>query len=744
MTLERIKTFINQGGESTIPSVYLLPPTTLPVIKGKAAGLSLGLDSVYNPSVVQEFVFENSGIWTSAVQTRIFQTGQGYWLEGLPDSEGFIWVVDIGIVSALTGRYIFYEQNTPLNYDGSYKVERPIPSGKKVIRLKRVDQSTVTTIHQYVVEDLTNKLVRTEYNSLADYTSQDQSVSLEELSKFLLSFTYFRYQSSEDNEVIYYQPGESNPFFSQILDSQFNLLASFISQSPGSRFGSIPASLPTYSTAELLYNEELYSNTQVLTLEPDVFATGVYEIGDRAPLLPDRRVSNRAVAWFLLALTSYKVSFNSYKYDTSIEQVADYLSRQVGPQLLVREGWTNAIPVSTSTQLTESTFSTSAISAIAFLKVYEATKNTKYLELVSEIVKSIEKYFCNRDLLTFSHSLSNSATTAESWAYSYMLFSFLSNSFWLGAAQEKLLGLCKFDYMLSYSSQSPGSATGILAGYESGDRQRNISEALLILELVQYNRVNNSKLQDALINLVRQVTLNPEFNLVATSYLMRSNTLATVSIPLEEFRSHQFYWDFIYQKMASYIPVEFNWFTKEALTISSVLGKLLYSVSKPLASLFSRTNSLNKTKDLLNLTGLQLSEYVRAASIDRYPQETDEELRARYIRTLSRDSLQDFFSVAGITVEVSEYWRKVLVINTFEVTAFETAVAEGHFKGSKYSPNSVEITLDRPYSNSVDLVLEAALPMGVAAHITGTALLQTSKLLEVPVAECMSFDFVVI
>jgi hypothetical protein len=122
----------------------------------------------------------------------IYNSDYEVWVEGLSDGE-YIYVADIGYVHPLNHEMVVWDRNVPLTSGGIFRSRKPIPEGRKIVKIKRINKAKEEVVLHHINQDVNT--FRTSTGHLLNYSYNDQLIDIEELSLTLInillsSFTY--------------------------------------------------------------------------------------------------------------------------------------------------------------------------------------------------------------------------------------------------------------------------------------------------------------------------------------------------------------------------------------------------------------------------------------------------------------------------------------------------------------------------------------------------------------------------
>ena len=184
-------------------------------------------------------------------------------------------------------------------------------------------------------------------------------------------------------------------------------------------------------------------------------------------------------------------------------------------------------------------------------------------------------------------------------------------------------------------------------------------------------------------------------------------------IPSELVKESVFNRSRILSKLKSWIPTEFNWFSKAALesgntsTVLKVLSSLTAGVT---------TQIDLEVRPPLNKHGIELPSFLTKTQIN-------------YISSRPEGSLSgfNFLRFLGIPTVIKEPYKEVLGFAGSEV--FNSSLGFGYLSGSIYSPGVCEVFTGQPIDVSNEKLIEAVQAPGIKYEVTQTIPLLIPNLL---------------
>lgn len=186
-----------------------------------------------------------------------------FFVRGTLDKDNAVYLADFGIVNPIFGNRVIVERNVPFFFKkkvGSIfaRTNKPLPSGIKVVTIKKVTQFGLITIGS-IYGQLEQEFYFP-HNTLVpgrSFTAEDQKIDLENLSLNLLLFTSFKRFQAKDNQFIYRNNNYSSPEIENIIINSADTLVSLVnSDQDVAQLGSIPKTITSYLNNESQYNSE--------------------------------------------------------------------------------------------------------------------------------------------------------------------------------------------------------------------------------------------------------------------------------------------------------------------------------------------------------------------------------------------------------------------------------------------------------------------------------------------------------
>lgn len=385
--------------------------------------------------------------------------GVEYYVRGMSNGKA-VYVVDIGYLHPTCYEPMWVETWVPIYEDGRFQGKHRLPPDvTPFLRVREVTYSRDKVVLHHI-EYGRPTLGRTRTKALLYHNSTDSAVDVEELALTLVGAMLAPCRVSAPCQTV--QGEGPDPYLTPLVLDNLLLLASLLddgnlilpsdistrdacgmltvrgstdtTQIVTGRLGSIPAVLTTYASHDLIYNDALYTREPGYPLEDgilvnscmdelwdDVLAMDDHSLeaydctGDCLDLwsmkevLPSREVSNRAVAWVLLALSTWRHAMGPHPtIDKAIGMATEYLLGEVLGSGLMRQGWTHSDIYRDSVPVPSTTTSTSVVGYIALMKVYDLYRSTRVLSTLVRMYEGMVGHLWDSRWKAFTHGVSNS------------------------------------------------------------------------------------------------------------------------------------------------------------------------------------------------------------------------------------------------------------------------------------------------------------------------------------------------
>ncbi len=718
-------------------------------LEGRINNLKLDSTAVAAPNCFMPGCVAGGGLWTTAITSDISRNNGGtteYWIEGSLDVEGNLWVLDLGIINQATGDFIIKDKSVSIASDGKFKSRITLSESTKIAILKKVTTTTAVTVLHYIGQYRSKqKLSRTRVGYLLNYNAIDQQTDLELLSLGLLPLLFSTYKDTEPNTTIFYTKGELDYKTKQIIEDNLNVLSGLLDfKSTSKRINSIPKTLTTYVNSSLLYEDSTYLDNLVSCVETDCIDSDCIE-SKEVYLTSPREVSTRAVAWFYILVYTYTVYFSSDKYTYLLDLIAFYLENQISANYsLPSKGWTHADILADSTEILTYNLSTAVVTYIALMKHYSYSVDAKYLKLAADIEEALWSQLYNFKDYKFYNSISDSALNVEELSYG-MLFATITNK---SDVVEKLVRLVENNLTVDYGiiKESLVGSQVVLTNkldtinllnttsnlnfttlsYDSSNLiYLSLSNLLLSSSLEKASKANyyvNLKLQEYLTtfnNTLSNVEQTNHF-LYITECVSENNIFDLELLSTDRFSltsNVSFEKNLQLNKLIGSIPVEFSWFSKKALTLSSNLYKLLNSFNKLISVFAVHSKNVITNNFVDSLSEYKLNLYLDSVQTARLPQETDKDVRT-YLSSIWQDNqalytykeVSRVFNRHQLVFTIKDNFKYILKENSNLSTS--TLLGKEYYSGENYSStNIVTITTQQPIANQISKLISKALPI---------------------------------
>ncbi len=746
---ERLVNLHQPGGESIL---FNNKKITLKFIKGSQftdkfylegiiSNLNLSSKAVLDPFCVEESCVVEGGIWTTAITSNISRDNNGiteYWVAGSLDSEGNVWVLDLGIVSSVTGDFLIKDKSVSINNKGYFKSRITLPEGIKLAVLRKVSYSQTTSVLHSFGEYKNNKrITRTKIGYLLEYNAEDQQSDLELLSQGLINLIFSTYKSTELNTVKYFIKGELDFYIKKVIEDNISAIVDLVDfKSTSRRLNSIPKTLTTYLTSDLLYEDKFYLDNIARCVNQECVDDECL-VSKSVFITSSREVSTRAIAWFYLLIYTYSLYLDNSQYTYLLDLLAFYLVNQINAtNNLPSKGWTHADVLSESEEIVEYNLSTAVVVYIALLKHYDYTINSTYLETATNIEEAIWSTFYNfkkKEFNTFniediSYSLLFSNLVNRADVVENLITKIESNLILdYGVVKESLNGVNIVNLnklSQDYLKINPISLnfTTLTNPYTS---LLDISNSnLFLVYSLQLSQLNQYYLSFKLQNYITTFldTLNRVESTNTVVYLC--SCLSNPSLyNLEVIQKGDYYLtsslsferSLILKKLLD-LPTNYGWFAKKALQFTGSVYKLLKSIGNNLSTFNVFSKDIISNNYLNSLKGFRLLTYTKLLRFFRLPQELDSEL-VSYISSVLGGQENSITSV-GLSKKInrfnvanfnSEPYNQILKLNS---TKSQTLLGTDYYIGTNYaSTNIAEVTVLQPITSIIEKEINNSLPV---------------------------------
>lgn len=635
------------------------------------------------------------------------------WYPGALDYLGNSYVVDIGYINdrySDVGSITYYDYNVPINSNGEFVSTTKFIDGVLAIRLKRVTKLNVSILRVFIYP-LDIHLMRT-YHALGSKERDNYYTNLEALSLSLIQIMlsgYLEPHKCVERRGFWYLESYLEDVLKEEYDLLYRLMDNVSQLKYISRYSSIPLRLSVFALSEPIYDDRYFPS-----LSRDLFVDYLFEDNcfGTCIMIPgsDREVSNRALAWLLYSLATYRKVFpnnNNNKYLIFLNRIANYLIMNIDHRYrLTYRGWTHNDVYSYSELVDDFPTSTSVVTCLALLKAYDITKEVTFLEVGTDLYQGIMNYLYLPEMQVCAHSLDVDGISLDSLLHSLWLFLELNNA----PLVEKVLKLLLIrlkprDNIPYYSS----------VYYEDslGNRSEVVHDSISIITQVISNLIDDiipfytidedfiNPINDDLYQYIYLSILSHRLNESLPSYMYESLPIEIINYfkhKLSDFdcKNNSFHSlirtnilnqnllfghplfnieclesvntlissrKYIYNLLKGSIPTRFGWFSRSALLPSGNLGKLLLAFSKALSPSVVFINRLIEFFPLGEAKGILLDERGNEIDMPRFSGETNEEYidRVNKFTNLSsgtRLGLQNLLSLYKINSSISR--RKVL------------------------------------------------------------------------------------
>jgi hypothetical protein len=402
-----------------------------------------------------------------------------YYVRGMSNGKA-VYVVDIGYLHPTCYEPMWVETWVPIYEDGRFRGKHTLPVGvTPFLRVREVTYSRDRVILHHI-EYGRPTLGRVRTNSLLYHNSTDSAVDIEELAVTLVGIMLAPCRVKAPCQTV--QGNGPDPYLNPLVLDNLILLAGLLDNGtvilPSSmsttdacgisgattstlttavvtnRVGSIPKTLTTYATYDLIYNDALYTKQPSYPLEDGILVNTCmgkywddeYPVDDHTleeydctaecvdkwdvkEVLPSREVSNRTVAWVLLALSTWRHAMGPMAViDEAIDRASNYLLQEVHGNGLVGKGWTHSDTYRDSRPIPTIETSTNVVVYIALMKVYDLYRSTRVLSSTVRMYEGMMGYLWDNRWGAFTHGISDTP---------HISLDSILHGIWLGYAMGK-------------------------------------------------------------------------------------------------------------------------------------------------------------------------------------------------------------------------------------------------------------------------------------------------------------------
>lgn len=788
--LEVIKGLDEIGGEASIKSTKSSDPlrslVKIDIVeniryrdKGKLVarvrGLSLNSQqSVFEGECFDYDCFEDNGIWTTALKTRVVRVIDGvtkYWIRGDTDIDGNVYVVDIGTVYSITGEVIINEYNVPVFSSGIIKSTTELDIGIKFIVLKKVTPYNVEEVlYKYGELDEEKHLLRNITASLLDIKYTKQVTDIEEISITLVHLINSTYYKKEKYQKIYRSKRYKEPIVKKIIEDNLEILSRLVDLDLESlRYGSIPRYVATYSQHKDIYGleaDQKYLNKKLVCFEDNCFTKDCFREVDNE-LLVSRKVETRAVAWYLYALCTYTEATGSEKYKPLIEDITTCIISLKDNTNLFKDGWTHNDVYSKSEQVSTHSTSTAVMCILALLKAYNIEPKTIYIDTVCDVYERVINNLRFSSDSMFYHSHEDTRYSIESTYYGLLLsycfdrgdivtksIKYLGSKLKIGikdielgviqANNSEYIKVNNLEYIQGQGSQKLKKEANELLYFNTFTNKE--AQEYKLIDALKYNTLIYSLIKSisekgypvpyfGLLNKQRQTLLKLQIeDREFISGIVAADCLLDKFIFKEEFakignelvkqvKSLIFYRSYIYDKLKYYWPLDFSWTSKEALSLKGNLGRILYSISRVIGNWYIEWNRALESFNIKTVGHKDLERWSKDYRLEREPYEKEEDYKERLKEIVSRQlntkaAIKDRLKKLEIEVEIEDTWKEIVRSSSVIEEAGNSKWGEGVYAGNEYASQSIiQIQTNQPIDNKVLKELENTLAAGIKYKI---------------------------
>jgi len=744
---ESILNLRTQGGENSFyPNVYgeFVQSNTadyIGVVEFNLSNIDFPFKDYIQPNCVDGSCIKRQGIWTTAIVTEEEITLNGftyYWVTGPVDKDGGVWITDVGFFGIRDLSINIVETNQPISSDAKYISRTPIPAGIKFAFIKRVTRFRVENIHNII--GTRDSLIRSSKGNLLTYTYEDQKLSLRDLSLGLLSLLDETYVDNNPCLQIIGRP-DSDAKISALLKSTNSKIYKLLEPTPTERQNSVIHNLTTYIKPSDIFGfdaENLYKNPVIIPV--DRRCLGEDCIADKEiRTLINREVNNESIAWLIIYSTEYIRITQDRTIEASLLKLMSYLVTQMDIRGFVYKGWQDSAPISQSTKILSTSIEVNVVSFIAFLKAFELTQEDIYLDKAMQVKDYVMNNFYIQKTKLFKGE--SAYPNIKSLTYG-LLFSEVS--------ERKDISQSILSYLSSRTAN-----TGAISQEEvidDGEEVLNQSETVWNFNLSETNSIfhyfpdenysflESEILNSILINLIRDSSVNIPFVITnRIDFLLNSKSVSLFKLSLSlkstsalsRIKSNQiryinsleFSRSRLYSIAKFFYPSNYSWGSEQGQSSNGSLGKLIQSLVRPAALLYSFTlrrlnSNLLSRAEGFDLDSLSRNEYL---SPRRY-RESDSQLRERIRINISRQ-----LDKSNKPALVARLARLSLISNIFEkyrrTTTFNdtyrnlSPVNESYLSGALETTAVVDVTIFENITKVIEEEVKVCTPAGVQTRI---------------------------
>ncbi len=766
LRLASITSEIDNSDYPNIDFKFTYAPYLESNVKGFVKGLNIYAVNVFD--CLEYDCIQETGIWTSSVQDedlplKTVNNVQYRFVKGSLGKDGGLWNVDVGNICLITGQLTIFERYRPINERGYFSSLGTILPGLKVAILNRYVENTKQTIAVVFGDSLDNKnLIHSYPNFNLTFTANSKATYLEEISIGLINLITANYKIEDEFNTKYFIKGEFDPSLKKIINNNIEIILGLVDNtSTNNRFGSIPEQLAVY----LKDPSELYGQTadnKRINPVRHLVAPGCIEVNcleiTQDALNTSRKVSNRAIAWFLYLLLVYEAAFQEEKYTSSINNLSDYLIRQIDSKTnLLAYGWNNTPVLANSTKIEDYYFSTSAITCLALGKAYLFNSNLVCLEKSIDIYESIFKYFYETNTGLFLTKLNSNTLDKDSIIHGIIFSILLNRQDVLAKSSSVLNNYVNLAYLYPHEEYELDSF-GNYVLEPNGDYRYSITNRLsdanlsihpeyldffkvsstytvpnfytynyLFCEAINYCidtlGFYNSQIKSLLpiVNKYKEITLDKYYlnSLFTLSNQLQdsnffSNDLFT-SLPINEIEAGLFQRNLLINKLKSFIPTDYGWFSKEALERGNI-GTLLKTFSKPFSTWYANLVNFKDSLFKSSAKGKALTNLLENTGHQRFNLTTDKEFREELINLKdSKNIIIDSLKRLEVVARIEEPYKLIGAFNSNDLEELYTSNTKNLYFGDSnyYNTNVIKLAVYQPINSIILREIEQSRRVGL-------------------------------
>ena len=691
-----------------------------------------------------------------------------YYAVGEKDIENIIYFADFGYIDNLSKDFITVEQNIPFSFSNIDNVFSAIstevlPQEIKAVKIKKLESGNLKEIG-LVYGQLSDEFYfphqKIEFSR--DFTNQE--VPLEDLSLNLLLFTSIKSTPNKPNRTLFRDLNYSSPEIESVIINSFETLSQLLNgDNTVPQYESIPKQFKTYTKSDDEYNylaDESYLLDDQSCFEDSCFDSTCFKDFENNKLI-DRTVDNRAIAWCIIAFSSYIVNYSTDQYKDTVTSLMNYLLNQKSSKGLFFKGWDQTVEKEiyrNSLKLnTDEETSTNITIFLALLKTFEITQDFSYLLEASLLKDNIEQYLFNT-FDTLKHNITNPKESIESSVYSLIYFytlkdytkitptlKFLNNNIYIPETLDKFNNVIQDSALVKQNDDQVIINTSLdvenynqLFTKTSRDTYNSSYEILKInyLTFSILNLISETfqvplldKLSTLLTEIEKRIITNREdATLIFTASCLLNNQ-SFLSIENNQFKSIIdlnnliFSKNHLFELMLKTIPTEYAWLDKKVLNKQSNIGQILYTSAVQEALINCKKSYIKRMSSIYYMYGDLLTKKAADLGINRELKESDSTLKRKIANRLTyngnnKEQIETHLSFYDTKSVIKDNYKLIQAFASEEESPFSVNWGEAYFNGTKKASNLLyTINIYQPLESEVRDFLFNILPSGVKAAL---------------------------